>query len=92
LFCKGLFTFIVVKNKVREVRSMKKKKKNRLKTKRALVRRFKITATGKILHKSSNTGCGHLRRKKTKSTRRRQKLYKEIPSYAYKTLINILPS
>lgn len=66
-------------------------KKNKLKTKRALVKRFKITSSGKILHKQTNTGCGHLRRKKSKSTKRRQKLYVEIPKYAYKTLSNILP-
>jgi len=70
---------------------MSKKVKVKLKTKRALVKRFKITAKGKILHKSTNTGCGHLRRKKSKSTKRRQKLYKEVPHYAYKTLVNILP-
>ncbi len=68
-----------------------KKAKVKLKTKRSLVKRFKITGGGKILHKQTNTGCGHLRRKKSKATKRRQKLYKEIPNYAYKNLRNILP-
>jgi ribosomal protein L35 len=66
-------------------------KKAKLKTKRALIKRFKITGTGRILHKQTNTGCGHLRRKKSKATKRRQKLYVEIPKYAYKNLSNILP-
>jgi ribosomal protein L35 len=66
-------------------------KKTKLKTKRALIKRFKITGTGRILHKQTNTGCGHLRRKKSKATKRRQKLYVEVPKYAYKNLANILP-
>jgi ribosomal protein L35 len=66
-------------------------KKAKLKTKRAIVKRFKITGTGRILHKQTNTGCGHLRRKKSKATKRRQKLYVEVPKYAYKNLSNILP-
>jgi ribosomal protein L35 len=66
-------------------------KKAKLKTKRALIKRFKITGTGRILHKQTNTGCGHLRRKKSKATKRRQKLYVEVPKYAYKNLSNILP-
>ncbi|MEN3015226.1 MAG: 50S ribosomal protein L35 [bacterium] len=69
----------------------KKSKKVKLKTKKSLAKRLKITATGKILHKQTNTGCGHLRRKKSKATKRRQKLYVEIPKYAYKNLSNILP-
>lgn len=70
---------------------MKKAKKVKLKTKRSIVKRFKITGRGKILHKQTNTGCGHLRRKKSKATKRRQKLYVEVPKYAYKNLRNILP-
>ncbi|MCS7244201.1 MAG: bL35 family ribosomal protein [Candidatus Calescibacterium sp.] len=70
---------------------MAKIKKVKLKTKRSLVKRFKVTGKGKILHKQTNTGCGHLRRKKSKSTKRRQKLYAEVPKYAYKNLRNILP-
>jgi ribosomal protein L35 len=66
-------------------------KKAKLKTKRALIKRFKITGSGRILHKQTNTGCGHLRRKKSKATKRRQKLYVEVPKYAYKNLANILP-
>jgi ribosomal protein L35 len=66
-------------------------KKTKLKTKRALIKRFKITGAGRILHKQTNTGCGHLRRKKSKATKRRQKLYVEVPKYAYKNLSNILP-
>jgi ribosomal protein L35 len=66
-------------------------KKAKLKTKRALIKRFKITGSGRILHKQTNTGCGHLRRKKSKATKRRQKLYVEVPKYAYKNLSNILP-
>lgn len=68
-----------------------KKSKVKLKTKRSLIKRFKITGSGKILHKQTNTGCGHLRRKKSKATKRRQKIYKEVPKYGYKNLRNILP-
>lgn len=49
-------------------------KKNKLKTKKSLLRRVKITASGKILH--AVTGKRHLRRHKSKTQLRRQKLLK----------------
>lgn len=33
------------------------------KTKKSMMKRFKVTATGKVMHRTP--GCGHLRRHKT---------------------------
>jgi large subunit ribosomal protein L35 len=45
--------------------------KSKMKTKKSLLRRVKITATGKILHASNFTG--HLKRSKSRSQLRRLK-------------------
>ena len=50
--------------------------KVKMKTKKSLARRVKITATGKILHASNFKG--HLRRNKSKSQLRRLKVLKEF--------------
>jgi large subunit ribosomal protein L35 len=50
--------------------------KVKMKTKKSLARRVKITATGKILHGSNHTG--HLRRNKSKAQLRRLKGLKEF--------------
>jgi large subunit ribosomal protein L35 len=42
---------------------------NKVKTRKAVAKRFKLTATGKVMH--GGLGLNHLMRKKTKSTRRR---------------------
>lgn len=49
---------------------MKKRKKFKPKTKKALVKRIKITATGKIM-RSHQLRTSHLRRHKTKRALRR---------------------
>lgn len=49
---------------------MTKNKKVKQKTKKALVKRVKITATGKIM-RSHQLRSGHLRRNKSKSALRR---------------------
>lgn len=50
--------------------------KNKMKTKKSLLRRVKITAGGKVLHGSNFKR--HLRRNKTKSQLRRLKKTKEF--------------
>ncbi len=47
---------------------MQKVKKNKLKTRKTVVKRFKITGTGKILRGS--TGLNHLMRKKDPNRKR----------------------
>lgn len=42
----------------------------KLKTKKIVAKRFKVTATGKLIHRAQ--GRRHLRRKKDKSRQRRQ--------------------
>jgi large subunit ribosomal protein L35 len=42
---------------------------NKLKTRKAVAKRFKVTATGKLKHRS--VALNHLMRKKSKSERRR---------------------
>ena len=42
---------------------------SKMKTRKAVAKRFKVTATGKLMH--GGLGLNHLMRKKSKSTRRR---------------------
>lgn len=49
---------------------------NKAKTNKAAFKRFKITASGKIMRGSANTG--HLKRKNTKSKIRRQMEPKQV--------------
>jgi large subunit ribosomal protein L35 len=51
-------------------------KKQKMKTKKSIKRRFKVTKTGKVLRRGSH--IRHLKRKKSKSRLRRQKLAKEV--------------
>lgn len=51
-------------------------KTNKQKTKKSAVKRFKITATGKILHR--HQGFRHLKSKKNKKWLRRMKKMNEI--------------
>lgn len=50
--------------------------KQKMKTRKSVKRRFKITKTGKVLRRGSH--IRHLRRKKKKSQLRAQKLPKEV--------------
>ena len=62
---------------------MAKKKKVKVKTRKSVNRRFKITKTGKVLRGSSFTS--HLASKKSKKQKRRlKKLKKTKGSYAKK--------
>ncbi len=51
-------------------------KKNKLKIKKSISRRFKVTKTGKVLFRGSHVK--HLRRKKKKGQVRAQKIPKEM--------------
>lgn len=51
-------------------------KKQKMKIRKSVKRRFKITKTGKVLRRGSH--IRHLRRKKKKSQIRAQKLPKEV--------------
>jgi large subunit ribosomal protein L35 len=55
---------------------MRKRKKIKIKTRKAVARRFRITKTGKVLFRGSHVR--HLRRKKTKARLRRQKVPQQI--------------
>lgn len=51
-------------------------KKNKQKTRKSASRRFKITATGKVLRRIQNSR--HLRIKKSKRAKRRYRQYVEV--------------
>jgi len=53
-----------------------KKKKQKQKIKKSITRRFKVTGSGKILHRGSH--IRHLRRKKKKGQVRAQKIPQEL--------------
>lgn len=56
-----------------------------MKTKNIVSRRFKITKTGKILHRVQ--GARHLRRKKSKSRQRRQDRLVPVTTTAFQRMI-----
>lgn len=51
-------------------------KKNKLKIRKSVAKRFKVTKTGKVLFRGSHVR--HLRRKKSKSNLRRQKVPQKL--------------
>lgn len=53
-----------------------KRKKNKLKTRKSLVKRFRITKKGKVLFRGSH--IRHLRRKKQKKQLRAQKVPQKL--------------
>lgn len=55
---------------------MGKKIRHKIKVNKSISRRFKMTPSGKVLFRGSHVR--HLRRKKSKSQLRRQKLPKEL--------------
>ena len=57
-----------------------------MKTKKIVRRRFKITKTGKILHRAQ--GARHLRSKKSKSRQRRQDAPKIVINRRSQQIIN----
>jgi large subunit ribosomal protein L35 len=58
----------------------------KMKTKKIVRRRFKITKTGKILHRAQ--GARHLRSKKSKSRQRRQDAPKIVINRRSQQIIN----
>lgn len=48
-----------------------------MKTRKSITKRFKFTKNGKILRRA--TGLDHLRRRKSKRTKQRQKKWVEVP-------------
>lgn len=55
------------------------KMKNKIKTKKSVVKRFKLTGTGKLL-RSHQLRANHLRRKKSKSALRRHQVPQQVAS------------
>ncbi|MEK7587918.1 MAG: bL35 family ribosomal protein [Patescibacteria group bacterium] len=53
----------------------------KVKTKKIVTKRFKMTKTGKIFHRVQ--GARHLRRKKSKARQRRQDRPKEVTNAKY---------
>lgn len=62
----------------------------KMKTNRSAAKRFKVTATGKILHKPS--GKRHLLRKKSSKTKRALSKYKELFKGYYHHVARVLGS
>lgn len=56
-----------------------------MKTKKIVRKRFKVTATGKLIHRTQ--GARHLRSKKNKSRQRRQDAPQLVTNTKYKTMI-----
>ena len=48
-----------------------------MKTRKSISKRFKFTKNGKVLRRA--TGLDHLRRRKSKRTKQRQKKWVEVP-------------
>lgn len=68
---------------------MKKQKKFKLKTKKSVIKRFKITKSGKIL-RSNQLRTAHLRRKKSKSALRRHARVVEVSKANSKAIRRML--
>lgn len=52
-----------------------------MKTKKIAAKRFRVTKTGKVLHRTQ--GLRHLRRKKSKSRKRRQNRMNELTAVRF---------
>lgn len=63
-------------------------KKTKQKTKKAAVKRFKITKTGKLLHRSA--GTRHLKSNKSKKQLRHLKVDKKVENKKFKKKITRL--
>lgn len=57
----------------------------KMKTKKIVAKRFKITKTGKVLHRAQ--GLRHIRRKKSKARQRRQDRPVEVTTIRYSRMI-----
>ncbi len=63
-------------------------KKNKHKTRKSIKKRFKITATGKVMRRVQNSR--HLRRKKSKQAKRRYRKYVEVKGKRAKKIKQML--
>lgn len=63
--------------------------KQKLKTKKSVAKRFKVTATGKLLHRRSFQG--HFNAKNTGKQRREKRKMKEVSKTELKKLKRLLP-
>jgi large subunit ribosomal protein L35 len=66
----------------------KKAKKYKMKTKRALMKRVRITKSGKLIRKSAYTG--HLSRNKTTKQKRQARKSRQISASDYKRIKALL--
>lgn len=57
----------------------------KMKTKKIVRKRFKITGTGKIMHRTQ--GMRHLKSRKSKSRQRRQNMEKQVTTAAFKNMV-----
>lgn len=61
----------------------------KLKTRKVVTKRFKVTKTGKLLH--GTQGARHLRRRKSKTRQRRQDQMRQVTNRAFeRTIKNFL--
>ncbi len=63
--------------------------KNKMKTKRAVAKRFKITASGRIMRRQ--TGLSHLLSKKSRKRKRRLSMAAEVTGGRAKKISRMLP-
>lgn len=61
----------------------------KMKTKKMVAKRFKVTATGKLMHRVQ--GARHLRRKKSKVRQRRQDNPKQLAQNFVQNIKSFLP-
>ena len=64
-------------------------KKQKLKTKKAVAKRFKITGTGKILHRPASQS--HFNAKQSANTRRKKRKMIQVAKPERKALKRLLP-
>lgn len=63
--------------------------KNKMKTKKAAAKRFKVTGRGKVMHRQ--TGQGHLLSKKSRRRKRRLSQDAELTGKSARNIKSILP-
>lgn len=68
---------------------MKRKPKQKLKTKKAVLKRFKVTATGKILHRPAFQS--HFNAKQSANARRKKRKLVPVARPERKALKRLLP-
>lgn len=64
--------------------------KNKVKTKKAAAKRFKVTGSGRIMHRQ--TGMRHLQSKKSSRRKRRLSMPRELTGQAARNIKKIIKS